>query len=168
MTKNTQIGKYLAQDEDGKFCSLYSLLVGKIPVVTCSSTYATWPRDENNCKTMLLLHWPTWRKISDIKEEITSWSDAMHAFLEYDACPNFIKADVRRAQSHNNATHDNESDSEKKNGIDPKEHPEWMDLIRPNADFYDQILHDDFVYDDGESEYYWSNCSAQYQNDFEK
>ena len=71
---------------------------------------------------MLLFHWPNWRKISNIKE-VASWSYVMHVFREPDASPNFI-ADVKKAHSHNIATHDNESDSENNNDLDPHEHPE--------------------------------------------
>ena len=116
---------------------------------------------------MLLHHWPNWCKISDIKEEDIAWSNAEYAFLKSDVCPNFIKAYFKRAQSHDNARHNNESDSENDNDTGSQEQPELVDLIRPNGNFDEQIS-SSFVYDDSGVQYDWSKCSYQYPNDFGK
>jgi hypothetical protein len=50
---------------------------------------ATWPLDENYCPTMLILHFPNWRTISDIKIDHISWIDRMNSFLISNNCPNF-------------------------------------------------------------------------------
>ena len=45
------------------------------------------------CKIMLLLQWPNWWQIKDIKPDNT-WEDQMVLFLSMETCPNFVKADV--------------------------------------------------------------------------
>ena len=52
---------------------------------------------------MLLLHWPGWRKISDIKEQNTdaTWTVLRLGFHQSDQCPNFVKTNVKRAKQHN-------------------------------------------------------------------
>ena len=70
LTKNTMLDKYTNREQDD-ICSLYNFIsrAGKIAVISGSSTQATWPLDENYCRTMLLLHFPNWRKLSDIKPD---------------------------------------------------------------------------------------------------
>ena len=64
---------------------------------------ATWSLTEDFCRSMLLLHWQNWRKISDIKEQNTdaTWTDLMLGFLQSDQCSNFVKTNVKRAKQHN-------------------------------------------------------------------
>ena len=47
---------------------------------------------------MLILHFPNWRTISDIKNYNISWIDRMNSFLISDNCPNLLKADVEKAK----------------------------------------------------------------------
>ena len=44
---------------------------------------ATWPLDETYCRVMLILHFPNWRTISDIKNDNISWIDRMNSFFNF-------------------------------------------------------------------------------------
>jgi hypothetical protein len=59
---------------------------------------ATWPLTEEYCKNCLLLHWPNWHTLSDIKDDQTNWTNKFHEFLLTEDFPNFIKADVQQAR----------------------------------------------------------------------
>lgn len=98
LTKSTIIDKYISRDQNDT-SSLYQFICrnGKVPVIS-GPTQANWPLDENYCKTSLLLHWPNWRTLSDIKDQNLSWTEKFTSFLELDSCPNFVKADVDRAK----------------------------------------------------------------------
>ena len=148
LTKNTMLDKYTNREQDD-ICSLYNFIsrAGKVPVTSGSSTQATWPLDENYCKTMLLLHFPNWRKLSDIKPDDISWTKKIELFLNTDLCPNFVKADVERAKSHKKQNDEDSCPSDDEN-VDEQEEPDWMDLVRPVPTFHDQ-LPPDFEYDDG-------------------
>ena len=77
----------------------------------------------------MLLHWPNWRKISDIKDNNTSWTSSFNEFLSGDTCPLSVKADVERAKS---GKEDEMSDEESEyDNINTQEEPDWMDLIQP-------------------------------------
>jgi hypothetical protein len=51
---------------------------------------------------MLILHFPNWRTISEIKNDNISWVDRMNSFLISDNCPIFLKADVEKAKQNFN------------------------------------------------------------------
>jgi hypothetical protein len=55
-----------------------------------------------HCKNILLLHWPNWRNLSEIKSDDISWSDKLQEFLLNDSCPNFVKAEIERAKLGDN------------------------------------------------------------------
>jgi hypothetical protein len=57
---------------------------------------------EDDCKNILLLHWPNWRNLSEIKSDDISWSDKLQEFLLNDSCPNFVKAEIERAKLGDN------------------------------------------------------------------
>jgi tRNA A37 threonylcarbamoyladenosine biosynthesis protein TsaE len=83
----------------------------------------------------------------------------MDNFLLSEDCPNFIKADVERARKHQHIENEDEEDV-----LDESiDQPEWMEAIRPNAE-YDHI-YSDFKYDDGGPEYDWSKQSHDYPED---
>ena len=63
---------------------------------------ASWPLTEDYCKNILLLHWPNWRNLSEIKSDDISWSDKLQEFLLNDSCPNFVKAEIERAKLGDN------------------------------------------------------------------
>ena len=94
ITKNTQIDKYLARSQDDT-SSLYNFICrrGRVPVISGINKHATWPLSENYCKSTILLHWPNWRLLSDIKSEDMPWQEKMIEFLNTEHCPNFIRAD---------------------------------------------------------------------------
>ena len=72
-TRRTPLDKYLARPQD-KHCSWYSFAAtdGKVPVVSGGATHATWPLNEDFCRTILLLHWPSWFDIQEVKGERNS------------------------------------------------------------------------------------------------
>ena len=86
---------------------------------------------------MLLLHWPNWRNITDIKDATMTWKEKMEQFLKSDLCPNFVKAEIERAKIHaQKGEHNDEDEVCEDEPVDPNNtQPEWMDLIRPNPDF---------------------------------
>ncbi len=69
VTKSTRLDKYLSRDEHNNL-SWYQFICnsGYVPVVA-GSTRTTWPLNEEYSRTMLLLHWPDWRTMSDIIKE---------------------------------------------------------------------------------------------------
>jgi hypothetical protein len=152
VTKNTPLDRYLTRPEN-YHTSLYDFICksGKVPVISGCCTQASWPLNEDFCKTMLLLHWPNWRNINEIKEDNTTWTDKMNNFLVSEDCPNFVKAEVERAKTHHNQNEKNcELPTENLHEAS-NEQPEWMELIRPNITFDD--ICKDFEYDDGGPEY---------------
>jgi hypothetical protein len=102
VTKNTALDRYLQRDEKD-MSSFYGFVCknGKVPVIT-GNIQATWPFDENYCRNMLILHFPNWRTISEIKNDNISWIDRMNSFLISDNCPNFLKVDVEKAKQNFN------------------------------------------------------------------
>ena len=60
--------QYLARPRD-EHCSWYHFASknGNVPVVSNGSTQATWPLNEDYCRTMLLLRWPSWFDIKEVK-----------------------------------------------------------------------------------------------------
>ena len=159
LTKNTVLDRYLSR-HDSDNTSLYKFLCrgSKVPVVTGNNTQASWPLAEDYSRTMLLLHWPQWRNITDIKDESTSWVSKMQEFLQSNNCPNFVKADVERARKHIGIDED-ESDDDQLEDNELEDQPEWMDLVKPNPHYIDGS---DFKYDDGGTEYDWSKASHDY------
>ena len=159
LTKTTPLDKYLARPAE-EVCSWYQYVCkqGKVPVVSGTCLRATWPLNEDYSRSMLLLHWPNWRKISDIKAPDLSWTQIMTGFLDSEHCPNFIRADVVKAK-HKSPEHDSDSDSELSND-DEVQQPDWMGLLQPNPDYSDTIS--DFVFDDGGPHHDWSGTTHNY------
>jgi hypothetical protein len=71
---------------------------GNVPFISGGMLRATWPHTEEYCKNGLLLHWPNWHTLSDIKDDQTNWNNKFHEFLLTEDCPNFIKADLQQAR----------------------------------------------------------------------
>ena len=164
VTKSTPLDKYLARDIDDN-SSWYSYICrsGRIPVVAGTNLRATWPLNEEYCRTMLLLHWPNWRKITDVKEENETWIEKMQIFMSSNNCPNFVKADVEKARRKEQTSNDNENGESDSEENDLNNDPDWMELIRPNVEYED---HSDFNYDDGGPDQNWTLCSHQYPPDY--
>lgn len=132
-----------------------------MPVIT-GPTQASWPLDENYCRTCLILHWPNWRTLSDIKGENSSWIQKFTYFLDQDICPNFIKADVQRAKSKHCYSPESAEDMPVPN--DDIAQPGWMDVIRPIPNF--KYIPDDFNFNDGGPDHDWSKMSNMYPDNF--
>ncbi|CAC5381911.1 PIF1 [Mytilus coruscus] len=84
------------------------VISGKVPVLTGCNIQASWPLDENYCRTMLFLHTPNWQQLLDVKNDNLSWVHQMESFLQTDVCPNFVKSDIEKARKH--ISDDNQED----------------------------------------------------------
>lgn len=159
LTKNTALDKYIHRDENDN-SSFYAFLCrsGKVPVITGCNTQATWPLEENFCQTSLLLHFPNWRNISDIKNESASWVQTFISFLDSENCPNFLKAEVERAKDIEKFD-DNEAEEEINSTCNSVDEPEWMNIIKPCANFENNA---DFEFDDGGPSHDWTATSYEY------
>ena len=73
---------------------------GKVLVISGSGVQASWPLEETFCINMLVLHWPNWRTLSDLKNADTSWKEQFNSFLETENCPNFLKAQSRNIMTN--------------------------------------------------------------------
>ena len=93
VTRNTPLDRYLTRKENDTD-SFYSFICK-------TGTNATWPLEEEFCRTMLLMHWPNWRSLTDIKDPDVTWKDQFNQFLQMTACPNFVKAQVDRVKTIN-------------------------------------------------------------------
>ena len=72
-TKHTPLDRYLDRPQNDKY-SFYQYVCknGNVPVISGGMLRATWPLTEEYCKNGLLLHWPNWRTLSDIKDDQTN------------------------------------------------------------------------------------------------
>ena len=167
LTKQTSLDKYLGRPIDSNV-SWYNFICksGYVPVISGGNVRCSWPLTEDFSRTMLLLHWPNWRTIQDIKPDSLSWSEKMSSFLLMPECPNFVKADVQRAMIPTELQV-NLDDSDNDSDQDPDDmQPEWLELVRPNTEFKEDGT--DFNYNDGGLEYDWSQCSHDYPSDYGK
>ncbi|CAH3153590.1 unnamed protein product [Porites lobata] len=102
---------------------------GNVPVVSGGSTHATWPLNEDYCRTMLLLHWPSWFDIQEVKGDTQSWIDRFKDFFASDDCPTFVKAQVAKARRY--ADHPQEpvfEEDEEDDAVEAEEQPDWVDV----------------------------------------
>ena len=161
LTRSTPLDKYLARHPDDT-SSWYQFICqrGNVPVINGRAIRAEWPPSEEYCRSILLLHTPNWRQISDIKDENCTWNDTFQVFLNSQNCPNFIKADIERARRHEPTEYDLPSQSDVDASSDTDE-PEWLQMLKPNLEFVDP-KHDIASYDDGGPEYNWSNTIRDY------
>ena len=108
-------------------------------------------------RTMLLLHWPSWFDIQEVKGDAESWIDRFKDFFTSDVCPTFVKAQVAKAQRF--ADHPQEPVFEYDEEDDPvevEEQPDWVDVYAGQNRMY-ECVERDFDYDDGEEDYDWSS-----------
>ena len=160
-TRNNAIDKYILRPQHDT-ASLYTFVCrdGRIPVFSGCSTQPVWPLDDEYSRTMLVLHWPNWRHLSDLKPEHISWSEQMNIFLCTEQCPNFVKADIDRVKQKSESLDvDEESEIEDASS----QQPEWVDLMKPNTDF--EVTDSDFQYNDGGENYNWNATAIPYPND---
>ena len=89
LTKSTPLDKYLAHPkEDVRSWYLFVCRLGKVPVISGSNMRATWPLTEDLSRSMLQLHWPNWRQITDIGAQYDSqqpeWMDLLQPIADFD------------------------------------------------------------------------------------
>ena len=159
ISKSTLVDKYLKRPNDDT-SSLYEFACKghKVPVIT-GDTKASWPLNEAFCRSALILHWSNWRNIQDITKG-RNWVQVFEEFLESSKCPNFVKAEVSRATKQCNESVNDLDDQEETPSQQQYEDPEWMDLVRPNPE-YEQELND-FLFDDGGPDFNWSENEKKY------
>ena len=150
-TKATPLDKYLARDSDDN-SSWYNFLArsGKVPVIH-GNTYATWPITDEYARTMMLLHWPNWRKISDIIGD-EKWLSKFMTFMQSEQCPIFVKAQIEMARKPKSSMPPDQEDQQ--DVEESEEQPDWLQLLQPNTIYDDYTT--DFPYDDGGIDCDWS------------
>ena len=125
-------------------------------MVSGGATHATWPLNEDNCRTMLLLHWPNWFDIQEVKGDVESRIDRFRDFETTSDCPTFVKAQVPKTQRY--ADHPQELVFEEDEGDDAVEAEEQPDVYAGQDQRYEGV-EKDCGYDHGGDDYDWSsNC----------
>ena len=157
-TCSTPLDKYLARPRHKQF-SWYHFASknGKVPVVCGGATHATWPLNEDYCRTMLLLHWPNWFDIQEVKGDAESWIDRFTDFICSGECPTFVKAQVTKAQHY--AEHPQEpvfEEEEDEDAAVAEEQLDWVDVYAGQNQIFEGVERD-LDYDDGGEEYDWSS-----------
>lgn len=162
-TTSSPLDKYLARPQQDR-CSWYEYASrnGKVPVVSGGATHATWPLNEDYCRTMLLLHWPSWFTIQKVKREGDSWIDRFQTFLISNNCPVFVKAQVRKAQqlADHQPEERYEDGGDEDDACEAEEQPDWVDVYAGHNQRYEGV-ENDFQYDDGGDQYDWSSTSIE-------
>ncbi|CAH3045930.1 unnamed protein product, partial [Porites lobata] len=123
---------------------------GIVTIVSGGSTHATWQLNEDYCRTMLLLHWPSLFDIQEVKGDAESWIDRFKDFIASDDCPTFVKAQVAKAQRY--ADHPQEpvfEEDEEDDAVEAEEQPDWVDVYAGRNQIYEGVERD-FDYDGGE------------------
>ena len=108
---------------------------------------------------MLLLHWPNWFDIQEVKGDSESWTDRFKDFVGTNECPTFVKAQVCKAQHY--AEHPQEpvfEESVDDDAVEAEEQPDWVDVNAGQNQLYEGV-EKDFDYDDGGEQYDWSSIS---------
>ena len=149
-TRSTPLDKYLARPRE-EHCSWYKFASkdGKVPVVSGGATHATWPLNEDYCRTMLLLHWPNWFNIQEVKGDAESWTDRFVGFLSTRECPTFVKAQVEKAQLLGGRPQEPVFEEEEDDdALEAEEQPDWVDVYAGQNQRYEGVERD-FDYDDG-------------------
>ena len=104
---------------------------------------------------MLLLHWPSWFHIQEVKGDADSWIDRFKDFFASDDCPTFVKAQVAKARRF--ADHPQEpvfEEDEEDDAVEAEEQPDWVDVYAGQNQMYDGVERD-FDYNDDGEEYDW-------------
>ena len=106
---------------------------------------------------MLLLHWPNWFDIQEVKGNAESWIDRFTDFICTAECPTFVKAQVSKAQHY--AEHPQEpvfEEDEDEDAVVAEEQPDWVDVYAGQNQIFEGVERD-LDYDDGGEEYDWSS-----------
>ena len=97
LTKQTPLDMYLARpSSDTSLWYQFMCSCDRVPVISGLSAQASWPLTEEYCRTMLLLHTPNWRTISEVAGDPRKWIEKMQHIITTKQCPNFVKADIER------------------------------------------------------------------------
>ena len=123
------------------------------------STHATWPLNEDYCRSMLLLHWPNWFDIEEVKENAESWIDCFREFLSSTDCPAFTRAQVEKAKllvghPQEPVFHEEEEDIP----VEAEEQPDWVDFYAGQNQRHEGVERD-FDYDECGDDYDWTSTS---------
>ena len=117
------------------------------------STRATWPLNEDFYRTMLLLNWPNWFNIEEIKGGAESWTDRFREFLSSTDCPAFVRAQVEKALLHAGRPQEPVFQEEEEDvPVEAEEQPDWVDVFAGQNQRYEGVERD-FDYDDGGDDY---------------
>ena len=164
-TRSTSLDKYLARPREDH-CSWYQFASrnGRVPVVSGGATYATWPLNEDYCRTMLLLHWPNWFDIQDVKGDTDSWFDRFKEFVSTNECPMFVKAQIVKAQRHAEHPQEDVFEEVEDEDVEAEQQPDWVDIYAGQNQRYEGVKKD-FDYDDGGEGYDWSSISINLPED---
>ena len=106
---------------------------------------------------MLLLHWPSWFDIQEVKRDAESWIDRFKDFFASDDCPTFVKAQVAKARRY--ADHPQEpvfEEVEEDDAVEAEEQADWVDLYTGQNHIYEGVERD-FDYDNGGEDCDWSS-----------
>ena len=78
---------------------------------------------------MLLLHWPNWFEIQEVKGDAESWIDRFKDFVATIECPKFVKAQVSKAQRYAERPQEPVfEENEDDDAIEAEEQPDWVDV----------------------------------------
>ena len=89
---------------------------------------------------MLLLHWPNWFDIQEVKGDAESWIDRFKDFVAPSECPTFVKAQVSKVQRY--AEHPQEpvfEKSEDDDAVEAEEQPDWVDVYAGQNQRYEGV-----------------------------
>ena len=151
-TRTTPLDKYLARPQDDH-CSWYHFASRN----GGGSTHTTWPLNEDYCKTMLLLHWPSWFDIQEVKGDAESWIDHFKDLFASDDCPTFVKAQVAKARRYADQPQEPVfEEDEEDDAVEAEEQPDWVHVYAGQNQIYEGVKRD-FDYDDGGEDYDWSS-----------
>jgi len=162
-TCSTPLDKCLARpQEQHRSWYQFASKGAKVPVVSGGATHATWPLTEDYCRSMLLLHWPNWFDIQEVKGDAESWIYRFKDFFGTNLCPTFVKAQVCKAQHQ--AEHPKEpvfKDNVDDDAVEAEEQPDWVDVYAGQNQIYEGV-EKDFDYDDGGEQCDWSSISINF------
>ena len=106
---------------------------------------------------MLLLHWPNWFDIQEVKGDAESWVNRFTDFISSDACPTFVKVQVSKAQHY--AEHPQEQvfvEDEDDDAAEAEQQPDWVDVYAGQNQRYEGV-EKDLDYDDVREDYDWNS-----------
>ncbi len=108
---------------------------------------------------MLLLHWPNWFDIQEVKDDAESWIDWFKDFIVTDGCALFVKALFSKAQLYAEYLQEPVFEDDVDDNADEAEEQQgWVDVYAGQNQRYEGV-EKDFDYGDGGEQYDWSSNS---------